>query len=339
MNPVAASASSQPVPVLSLRQLQVSLPYAGARCELVKGIDLDLYAGQVTGLVGESGCGKTLTANALLGLLPGRQAQMHTRRFELHGRTDLSQLDETGWRRLRGRQLAMIFQDPQSALDPVFSIGQQMVRVIQRQRRTDREAALDIARRNLSDCMLADTERILASYPHQLSGGMRQRVMVALALSCEPAVLVADEVTSALDISSRDQVLALLRRAAVERGIAILLISHDLAAVARICDQVLVMYAGRIVESGPTSLLLSRAQHPYTAALLQATARITDSLPARVQPIAGRVQALHQAVPGCSFAERCQWSSELCVEKLPKLDDNSGNGHQLACHHPLKAPG
>jgi peptide/nickel transport system ATP-binding protein len=333
MSQTTAHSAPQPA-ILSLRQLRISLPVAGKPCELIKGVDLDLIAGQVTGLVGESGCGKTLTANALMGMLPDRAARMSSGYFSLHGEQDLSGLDESGWRKLRGRELAMISQEPQAALDPVFSIGQQMLRVIQRQRRTDRHIALSIAQSNLIDCGLTETARILASYPHQLSGGMRQRVMIALALSCEPAVLIADEATSALDISSRDQILALLRRAASNRGIAVLLIAHDLAAVARICDQVLVMYAGRIVETGPSGSLFSQPHHPYTAALLQATARVAAIRPGIVQPIAGRVQALHLTLPGCSFAERCLQASALCTHQLPELLAEKASGRRLACHHP-----
>jgi peptide/nickel transport system ATP-binding protein len=327
----------QQPPILALRELRISMPIAGNTCELVKGLDLDLYAGQITGLVGESGCGKTLTANALLGMLPGRSASMHCSQFTLQGERDLSRLDETGWRQLRGRQLAMIFQEPQSAFDPVFTIGQQMLRVIQRQRGIDRKQAASIAQANLNECGLGETARILSSYPHQLSGGMRQRVMIALALSCEPAVLIADEATSALDVSSRDQVLALLRRAASQRRIAVLLISHDLAAVARVCNQLLVMYAGRIVETGPVQELLQQPQHPYTAALLRATARIADSRPEIVQPIEGRVQALQQAIAGCAFAERCQQASERCRLQRPELLGAPASGRSLACHHPIPA--
>jgi peptide/nickel transport system ATP-binding protein len=325
-------------PILTLRGLRISVPLVRNRCELVKGVDLDLQAGQVTGLVGESGCGKSITANALLGLLPGPSANMQARQFTLRtgsGDRDLSTLGEPGWRQLRGRQLAMIFQEPQSALDPVFRIGQQMVRVITRHRRVDNPSAREIAVANLEDCGLADTARILASYPHQLSGGMRQRVLIALALACEPRVLIADEATSALDIASREQVLALLRRAASQRGIAILLISHDLAAVARICDQVLVMYAGRVVESGPSVRLLRQPQHPYTAMLLQATARVSAHPPVAVQPVVGRAADLARHFPGCSFAERCNRATETCRQHCPEPVSHGDQAGYHCCFHPL----
>jgi len=327
--------SEQPV-VLSLRQLRLSTPVAGHQRELIKGIDLELHSGEVVGLVGESGSGKTLTGNALLGLLPSPLSRMQSQQLLLANQLDLVTADEKRWRTLRGRHLAMIFQEPQSALDPVFTIGKQMLRVIQRHVPGDRKQAIAMASTSLADCGLGDTSRILASYPHQLSGGMRQRVMIALALSCKPEVLIADEPTSALDISSRDQVLSLLRQAADRHGTAILLISHDLSAVARICDRTMVMYSGRIVESGPTSRLLSQPLHPYSAALLQATPRISTSDPIPVQAIAGRVEALHFTQPGCAFATRCPRSAELCRLQLPELKSHP-NGQLVACHYPLPA--
>ncbi len=324
--------------VLSVRQLRLSLPVAGRPCELIKGIDLDLHAGEIVGLVGESGCGKSLTANALLGMLPSAAARLQSDRFVLKGEHDLSALDERQWRRLRGRQLAMIFQEPLSALDPVFTIGQQMQRVIQRHWRLAGRKARSIAGDSLAECGLKETDRVLASYPHQLSGGMRQRVIIAMALSCEPAVLIADEVTSALDISSRDQILTLLQQVADRHDTAILLISHDLSAVARICDRTLVMYAGRMVESSPTQHLLSQPRHHYTAALLRATPRISLPRPAPVQAIPGREHALYLNPPGCAFFGRCPAATDLCQQQLPMLRQSDETGHFFACHHPVAVP-
>ncbi len=339
MSPLANQTKSSPQTVLSLRGLRLSLTLAGQKHELIKGIDLDLQAGEVVGLVGESGCGKTLTGNALLGLLPSPKFRMQSQEFLLNGKHDLATADEKRWRQLRGRHLAMIFQEPQSALDPVFTIGQQMRRVIRRHKPVDRQRANEIALASLAECGLADGQRVLSAYPHQLSGGMRQRVMIAMALSCKPEVLIADEPTSALDISSRDQVLALLRRAALNHGTAVLLISHDLAAVARICDRALVMYAGRVLESGPTAVLFSQPRHPYSAALLQATPRISTHIgsqqPAIVRPIGGQVQALHLATAGCAYTARCQRATELCSQQIPGLQAGNLHAHAVACHHPL----
>jgi peptide/nickel transport system ATP-binding protein len=335
----ACNTPGQQPTVLSVRQLRLTLPMGGHTCELIKGIDLDLHAGEVLGLVGESGCGKSLTANALLGLMPSAAARLQTDEFVLNGEHQLAALDEKHWSKLRGRQLAMIFQEPASALDPVFTIGQQMRRVIQRHLAVDRHQASSIASTSLAECGLNDSERVLASYPHQLSGGMRQRVMIAMALSCKPAVLIADEATSALDISSRDQVLTLLHQVAEHHGTAILLITHDLSALARICHRTLVMYAGRIVESGPTERLLKQPRHPYTAALLRATPRISLSQPKPVQAIPGRAHALHQNPPGCAFAKRCTSATNLCTQQLPVLQPDDTTGRSLACHHPLSLAG
>lgn len=321
--------------VLSVQQLRLSVGQGNRQSELIHDIDLELFAGEVVGLVGESGSGKSLTANALLGLLPSHQAQLHAQRFVLNGEQILADSREEQWRGLRGRHLAMIFQDPQSSLDPVFTIGQQMQRVIRRHLNVDRSQSRRIAASGLAECGLGDTERILHCYPHQLSGGMRQRVMIAMALNCSPQILIADEVTSALDISSRDQVLVLLRQIADRHGTAILLISHDLSAVARICDRLMVMYAGRIVESGPTTELLGQAAHPYTAGLLAATPRVSQGKPLPVQAIAGSLHALQETLPACAFAPRCPAASAICSQQQPLLHDLGPTRHRLACHHPV----
>jgi peptide/nickel transport system ATP-binding protein len=333
---IAANMKNQQPAALSLRQLRLSLPIDGQIVDLIRGIDLELHAGEIVGLVGESGCGKSLTANALLGLLPNASARLQAERFVINGETELSASDQKRWSKLRGRKVAMIFQDPQSALDPVFTIGQQMLRIIQRHLPVNRDQARSIASDSLAECGLNETNRILSSYPHQLSGGMRQRVLIALALCCEPAVLIADEVTSALDISSRDQVLTLLQQVAARHGTAILLISHDISAVARICDYTLVMYSGRIVESGPTELLLNQPRHPYTAALLRATPCISLPHPQPVEAIPGRAHSLHHSPAGCAFAARCLSVSDQCRKQIPSLRP-AGSTSFLACHNPRMA--
>jgi peptide/nickel transport system ATP-binding protein len=303
---------AEPTAVLSVRQLRVSLRLGEKPVELVQGVDLDVRAGEVVALVGESGSGKSLTAQALLGLLPRGAADVRSEKFEFNPRNggsngaskpgcrNLATASERQWQGLRGRHLAMVFQDPQAALDPVFTIGQQMQRVIRRHFRQGSKAAQDKAAAALAECGLGDGARILGSYPHELSGGMRQRVMIALAISCEPELLVADEATSALDISSRDQVLVLLRAIANRHGTAILLISHDLSAVARIADRVMVMRAGQIVESGPTRQLLQHPSHPYTAGLWAATPRLSPR-PAE-RPGAGASVRVPPAVPALPHA-------------------------------------
>lgn len=322
-------------PVLSVRQLNLSLVRGKQFHTVLEGINLDIHPGEIVGLVGESGSGKSLTANALMGLLPAHGARLDAKTFVLGEEQDLSSLDEKRWRSMRGRDLAMIFQEPQLALDPVFTVGQQLLGVIRRHLKVHRKEALRIATDTLVDCGLTDTSRILGSYPHEISGGMRQRVMIAMALSCQPKLLIADEPTSALDISSRDQVLALLFQAARKRNTAVLFISHDLAAVARICDRTLVMYSGRVVESGDTVQLLGQPRHPYTAALLAATPRINAEGPVPVRPIPGTVNPGLSLPSACSFANRCSFASEVCRTQLPVLQSQDDYRGKVACHHPL----
>jgi len=322
-------------PVLSVRELRLSLSSGKQYRTVLEGIDLDIHAGEIVGLVGESGSGKSLTANALMGLLPAHGARLDATTFVLGDEQDLSSLDEKRWRSMRGRDLAMIFQEPQLALDPVFTVGQQLFGVIRRHLKVGRKEAFRIASDTLFDCGLTDTDRILSSYPHEISGGMRQRVMIAMALSCQPKLLIADEPTSALDISSRDQVLALLFQAARKRNTAVLFISHDLAAIARICDRTLVMYSGRVVESGDTAQLLGQPRHPYTAALLAATPKINVDGPVPVRPIPGTVNPRLSLPSACSFANRCKFASELCSKQLPVLQGQDDSPGKVACHHPL----
>jgi oligopeptide/dipeptide ABC transporter ATP-binding protein len=210
-----------------------------------------------------------------------------------------------------------------------------LLSVIRRHLKTDRKETLRIAEDTLVDCGLTDTRRILGSYPHEISGGMRQRVMIAMALSCQPKVIIADEPTSALDISSRDQVLALLFQAARKRQTAVLFISHDLAAVARICDRIMVMYSGRVVESGETVQVLGQPRHPYTAALLAATPKISTGRPVPVRPIPGSASPQLSLPAACSFSGRCGFASELCSKQLPELKSHGEPVRTVACHHPL----
>ena len=336
--PAAAIEQNTSNPVLSVRNLVLSQPSSTPgqdRIALIKGIDLDLFAGEILGLVGESGCGKSLTAKALLGMLPAENVQLECDHFVYSGDQDLSRLNEKQWRSLRGGHLAMVFQEPQSALDPVFTVGQQLQRVIQRHLNLDRLASRNLASKTLEECGLADPERVLASYPHQLSGGMQQRVTIAMALACQANVLLVDEPTSALDMSSRDQVLGLLQNAARQRNTAVMMISHDLAAVARICDRLLVMYAGRLIETGPAEQVLAQPSHPYTAALIAATPHLSDPPIRLVRPIAGQVSRLDQQGEACAFANRCSRASEICKLDQPQWSATQHSNGQVACHHAL----
>ena len=254
-------------PVLSVRELSVSLRHGGERRTVVDAVSFDIEPGEILALVGESGCGKTKTAEALLGLVPAPSGHVTAHSIELCG-SNLAALPEARMRQVRGRDLSMVFQEPLTALDPVFRAGHQLATVFRRHRRMDRKEARRASLDMLERVGFADAEHVFSSYPHQLSGGMRQRVVIAMAMACRPRVLVADEPTTALDVTTQAQVLKQLTEMAAEAGTAILLITHDLGIVAHYCDRALIMRAGRIVEQAAVSRLFSEPQHPYTADLL-----------------------------------------------------------------------
>jgi peptide/nickel transport system ATP-binding protein len=327
--------------VLSVRNLSIAFDLETASASIVDRISFELYPGEIVGLVGESGCGKSLTAEALMGLLPSPPAQMRAEHIRL-GEKDLVLLDERGWRKIRGSEISMIFQEPLTALDPVFTIGQQLSAVIRRHRANKRKQAHATALEMLGRIGIADAPRILKNYPHQLSGGMRQRVMIAMALACRPQVLVADEPTTALDVTTQAQVLAQLAELGRDSGTAILLITHDLGVVAQACDRALVMYCGRIVEEGPVAELFSHPAHPYTAGLLAAVPRVSREAATPVRAIPGSVPHAASLPAGCHFANRCERADQQCRIRQPRLLDMEGRlapqGHRRACYHPLPHP-
>lgn len=333
--------------------LPVPMPGSSPRWQaVVQSMSFSLKPGQIVGLVGESGSGKTLTGRALMGLLPH-----HARsegRIELDQQA-LHQCTEAQWRQLRGRQLAMIFQDPLMALNPLRRVGSQLAEVLQRYQRQPKSAAHEVLCQALLRVRLADPDKLLRRYPHELSGGMRQRVMIAMALLGRPRVLIADEPTAALDPTSRDSVLDELKRACETFHCAVLLISHDLNVVERVCDHVLMMYAGRLLEQGPASSVLRRPRHRYTQALLAArpqgaqwisAASQEDTVPAvpqakrKIPVIKGQFNAEHRALSGCVFAPRCDHARPLCQQQAPlweksRHDENNNTlNHRFACHFP-----
>jgi len=323
------------VPLLEIRGLTVALPGPGARLA-VDDASLSLPRGGAMGLVGESGCGKTLLALAVPRLLPPG-ARIVAGEVLLEGR-DLAALPEPELRAVRGRRVAMVFQDPQASLNPVFTVGEQIAEAVRLHRALRRREAWGQAVEALHAVGIADPERQARAYPHQLSGGMRQRAMIAMALSCGAELLLADEPTTALDATVQAQILSLLARLRTERELSLLLISHDLPVVSRVCDEVSVMYAGRIVERGPARALLAEPGHPYTAALARA---LPDSAPrppgsARkpLQAIPGRVP--DGPLPGCAFAARCSLATAECSAARPVLEQ-AGPGRWVACFHALGA--
>jgi len=295
----------------------------------VHGISFELEAGRRTGLIGESGSGKTLTALALMGLLPdGLSASGRV----LYGSSDLLTLPERQLCALRGDRLAMVFQEPMTALNPVMKIGHQVAEPLRLHRGLSHRAASTQALRMLEHVRIPNAAEKMEAYPHQLSGGQRQRAMIAMAMACSPAILIADEPTTALDVTVQAQILSLLSGLVDEHGSTLLLITHDLPVVANVCQQVIVLYGGRIVEQGSVDEVFSVPRHPYTRALLDAIPPLDEELPTRkLAAIPGSVPGLGEFPPGCPFRNRCPRADEECVI-MPPL---AGNGHATACWHPL----
>ena len=308
-------------PLLEVTDLSLELT-GGPR--LVTGLTLSLDAGRVLGLVGESGCGKTLTALALLGLLPPEVSSASgSIRFE--GR-ELAGMGERQLRPLRGRELAMIPQDPMVALDPLFTVGFQLAAQIRRFRRVGRKEATRMAIAQLERVGIGDPARVLRARPYELSGGMAQRVTIALALTGEPRLLIADEPTTALDVTVQAEILDLLRRLVEETGVAVVIVSHDMGVIADICDEVAVMYAGHIVEQGPAAEVLEEPRHPYTGALLAANPHLAgdQAVPGRLLTIPGQVPAPGGWPTGCRFAARCRFAQERCNTPVELAADANG---------------
>ncbi len=317
-------------PILEVRDLRTHFFTRAGVVKAVDGVSLSLQPGHILGLVGESGSGKTVTGFSILGLVdpPGRIVSGSIR---LDGE-ELVGMSNTALRQLRGRRISMVFQDPMMTLNPVLSVGEQMSLAIRAHEAVSDQAARDHAARVLGQVGIPDARARLDAYPHEFSGGMRQRVAIAIAMSHSPDVIVADEPTTALDVSIQAQILHEIRELSRDSGTALLWISHDLATVSSLSERILVMYAGKIVEEGPTASVLRDPRHPYTRGLL-------DSMPAIAEPgqmlrqIPGTTPSLLSLPPGCPFAPRCTRASEQCRNDPPFLVDRE-RGYR--CHHPLE---
>ncbi len=320
-------------PLLQLSSVGVQLSTSRGPLRAVDDVTLSLEPGTTLGIVGESGSGKTMLSRAILRLLPANATLTGSVLFDGQELTGLSA--ET-LRRLRGRSIAVVFQDPMTSLNPVLTIGTQIVETLQAHLELDVAAARTRAIELLTAVGLPAPEQRLRQYPHHLSGGMRQRVAIAIALSCEPRLLIADEPTTALDVTVQAQILDLLAREQQRRHMALVLITHDLGVVAGHADEVAVMYAGRIVERAPTRALFKATRMPYTEALLAAIPRVDAAPHTPLAAISGRPPDLTRLPPGCAFAPRCRYASERCSRERPPLRDTPG--HAFACWHPIAAP-
>jgi peptide/nickel transport system ATP-binding protein/oligopeptide transport system ATP-binding protein len=303
--------------LLDIRGLTVRFKTPEGIGRAVDGVDLSIAPGETVGLVGESGCGKSVTAMAVVGLVPSPPGRVSAEAIRFDGR-DLLHSDAETLRRIRGRHVGMIFQEPMTALNPVLTIGRQVAEPLITHMAMSRMAALEEAARWLERVRIPSAASRLSAYPHELSGGMRQRVMVAMAMICRPRLLIADEPTTALDVTTQRQILALMASLKTELDTAVLLITHDLGVVAQSTGRVAVMYAGRIVETAATEELFADPLHPYTRGLLQSMPRL-GALQARLHEIPGTVPAVTDPIPGCPFAERCPSAFDRCRHDAPVL--------------------
>jgi oligopeptide/dipeptide ABC transporter ATP-binding protein len=323
-------------PILEVADLSVSFVTESGNVSAVDHVSLDLAAGEIVGVVGESGCGKSVTAMSLAGLLPG--SARVTGSVRLRG-TELIGARETELRRVRGKEIAYIFQEPMTSLNPVLTVGRQIGEVLQAHERLSRKQARERAIELLSLVGIPSAATRVDNYPHQLSGGMRQRVMIAMAVACNPTVLVADEPTTALDVTVQAGILKVLRDLRDRLGTSILFITHDLGVIADIADRVVVMYAGRVVERAPVTELFAHPQHHYTEGLLNASPKPGRHAGSeRLQEIPGLVPVLTTQPDACTFADRCPAVDDTCRGSAPPLSAVGGSGHLAACWHPVRTP-
>jgi oligopeptide/dipeptide ABC transporter ATP-binding protein len=320
--------------LLAVEDLRVHFWTGGGTVHAVNGISFEIGPGETLGIVGESGCGKSVTALALLGLLP-RAGRVRTGSALFDGR-DLLQLNQRALRRIRGRQIAMIFQDPMTSLNPVLTIGRQIREPLETHFGMNRKAASARAGELLERVGIPSPDARLSDYPHQFSGGMRQRAMIAMALACRPKIMIADEPTTALDVTIQAQILSLLKELVAEEQTALILITHDLGVVAGMCERVNVMYAGMFMETGSADQLFATPRHPYTLGLLQSVPRLDAARRAQLQPIEGAPRDMLQAPGACPFQPRCRYEVEESRREVPPLVEMEP-GHKVACFNPVPA--
>jgi len=326
-------------PLLRVENLKTHFHTRDGIVRAVDGVSFDVMPGETLAIVGESGCGKSVTSMSILRLLPMPPARIAGGCIEFDGR-NLLELSEPEMRKVRGNAISMIFQEPMTSLNPVLTVGRQIAEALVLHRGMSRKDAMARAVEMLRKVHIPEAERRVTQYPHELSGGMRQRVMIAMALACGPRLLIADEPTTALDVTIQAQILELMRELHRETGAAIILITHDLGVVAEMAQRVVVMYAGRKVEEAPIEELFTSPRHPYTRGLLGSMPHLGDSVNEtgkRLVEIPGMVPSLKDPAPGCLFAPRCPSAGERCAREAPPLEQHAP-GHVAACWHPVAAP-
>ncbi|MGZ2433818.1 peptide/nickel transport system ATP-binding protein [Rhizobium pisi] len=317
--------------LLDVRDLETHFFGEDSITRAVGGLSFQVRKGETLGVVGESGCGKSVTSLSILRLLPKLTARTVGGEVRFHGQ-DLLKLSDREMRKIRGNKIAMIFQDPMTSLSPVHTVGRQIAEAVEIHTRVSRSAAMAKAEEMLRLVRIADPERRLKNYPHEMSGGMRQRAMIAMALACSPELLIADEPTTALDVTIQAQILRLIVDLKERTGTSVMFITHDLGVVAETCQRVIVMYAGQIVEQATVIDLFARPIHPYTKALMRSVPDRRRGKERRLPEIPGIVPSLRAPIIGCSFAPRCSHATDICREKTPVLSEH-GPGHAAACWH------
>ena len=328
------TASGRTNPLLKVENLRAFLPTPNGDVHAVDGVSFVLESGRTLGLVGESGCGKTMTAYSIMGLLPRHAEVPGETRVEFHGQ-NLIGLPGSQLRQILGKDIAMIFQDPTLSLNPVLKVGRQITEVLIHHLHIDKPAARKRALELLNQVGLPMAERRYDQYPHQLSGGLRQRVAIAIALACEPQLLIADEPTTALDVTVQAEILDLLATLQQDNQMAMILITHDLGVVAGRTHETAVMYAGKIIEQASTAELFGNIRMPYTRALMDAIPRLTNRPHTKLQAIGGHPPDLVDPPPGCRFEQRCPEAAPLCQQQEPTLKNIDGQSHRFACWYPL----
>jgi peptide/nickel transport system ATP-binding protein len=320
--------------LLSVRNLVVEFDTRYGPVRAVDDVSFDIFANETVGIVGESGCGKTVTGLSLLRLVPSPPGRIVQGSMVLNGK-DIVRIPESDMAQLRGNEISMIFQEPMTALNPVLSVGAQMTDVLRQHRKMTRREARDVAIDMLSKVGIPVPQKRIDEYPHELSGGMRQRVMIAMALSCNPKVLVADEPTTALDVTTQAQVLEQIVELQEEFHMAVILITHDLGVIAETCQRAMVMYCGNVVETGTIEELFERPRHPYTKGLLESIPRVRDERVTELPIIPGMVPDLLSLPTGCRFADRCDYAQADCRQSPPELKRAGDSRSGVACYHPL----
>ena len=319
-------------PILTVDNLTVDFTTDKGTVRAIDGISFEVMPGETLGIVGESGCGKSVSSLSIIGLVPSPPGKIVDGSIKFKNR-ELVGLNEREYRKVRGNDISMIFQEPMTALNPVLKISTQMVDVIRLHNKVSKSEAKARAISMLETVGIPSPESRINEYPHQLSGGMRQRVMIAMALSCGPELLLADEPTTALDVTIQAQVMAEMVRLQKKLGMAVILVTHDLGVVAESCQRVVVMYCGQIIEQAMVNDIFANPQHPYTQGLLQSIPVVRDQKIPRLATIEGMVPDLHDLPTGCRFADRCEYAQAKCRESSPKLIGE--NHHQVACFYPL----